>query len=326
MATTTATPVDHALTAKVIEGLADRADFCGLRIAPAMGQQSLSTNYPIIELEDGEMMRSNMARRVPGADFKKVDAKIGLDTSTVEGDGVDVNIPLEVQEDTSESGLDALAVYGEEAYLNGLRLHESRVAELTQGSSFTSAQGSVAYTAANIATIDLAQDIQAAIRRVKSQAEKANTIVMSGTLWDRLRFTDKLQAFIAGSINPGAIVTPENLQKAFDVNGITSVQVCESYVNNAAKGKADLNEIWSTSHIFVGKGDAEADTSDSLGSSRTMRSAMKTFYWSKMFPGAFAVKRFYKEDVESWVVRAWGYTHEKVVNARAGTRIETQYS
>lgn len=326
MAVTTLTPVDHALTAKVIQGLADRSDFCGLRIAPALGQDSLSTNYPVISLGDGEMMRSNMKRREPGTEFKKVDAKIGLDTSTVEGDGVDVVVPLEVYEDALNSSLDALAVYGEEAYLNGLRLHESRIVSLAQGSDFTAANSQVAYTVANKATIDLAADIQSAIRRVKQQGEKANLIAMSGEVWDRVRFSGLLRDFIAGSVNPGALVSPENLQRAFAVNGIQSVEVCDSYVNDAAKNKVNISQIWANTHIFVGAADATANGGDSIGTSRNMRSAIKTFFWSKLFNAPFVVKSFYDEKVESYIVRAWGYTNEKVVNSRAGTRITTQYA
>ncbi len=326
MAQVNSNNVDHALTAKVIQGLADRGDFVGLRLAPGLGQQSLSVNYPVINLAEGEMLRSNLERREPGGNFKRVSAKIGLDDSTVEGDGVDVVIPLEVQEDSVESGLDAMAVYGEEAFLNALRLHESRVAALAQGSDFTSEDSEVAYTDANLDSITFARDLQAAIRRVKKQGEKANHVAIPAEVWDLVRFSDNLQAYIAGSVNPAALVTAENLQKAFADQGVQQVDICEAYVNEGKKNKVDIQQIWANSHIFVGASDATAGGGDSLGSSRSMRSAMKTFFWEKIFSGPFVVKSFYDEDIESNIVRAWGYTNEKTVNARAGTRIATQYA
>lgn len=318
--------VDHALTAKVIQGLADREDFVGLQVAPGLGQQSLSVNYPVISLIDGNMLRSDMEPRTPGTKFKQVTASIGLDESKLSGDGVDVIVPLEVVKEAEVSGLDALAVYGEEAFLNGLRLHESRVATLTQGSGFSTANSVVAYTQGNIDTINIALDIQNAIRRVKRQSEKANSIYIPAEVWDRVRFSSNLRDFIAGAVNPGAMVSPENLQKAFAVNGIQKVEVCEAYVNTASKRKENTEQVWSNSHIWVGATDVSASGADSLGGSRTLRSAMKTFFWDEIFGAPFVVKMFYNEDIESHIVRVWGFTNEKIVNARAGTRITTQFA
>ncbi len=327
MAQVTQNNVNHALTAKVIQGLADREDFVGLRIAPALGQKSLKTNYPVIKLAEGEMLRSNMERRVPGSSFKKMSAKIDLDDSTVEGDGIDIPIPLEIYMDSMNSGLDALAVYAEEGMLNALRLHEARVAAISQGSDFTAANSSTAYTSANLTSMVPSQDIQDAVRRVKKQAEKANHIAIPAEVWDLIRFSDDLRSFIAGSINPGAAVTAENLQKAFADQGIQRVDICEAYVNEGKKNKVDVQPIWANTHIFVGASDATSGGGDSLGSSKTMRSAIKTFFWEQIFSGPFVVKTFYDETgTESYIIRTWGYTNEKVVNARAGTRITTQYA
>ena len=334
MAQVSVNSVNHALTAVVIQGLADREDFVGLRAAPPKGRQSLKGEYPVIQLAEGEMMRDNMERREPGSAFKRVSAEIGLDSTKLQGDGLDIVIPTEVYEEFNASveagnedeGYDLLQVYGEEAFLNGLRLHERRVAALAQGAGFDSVNSTVAYTAGNLPDIRPSLDMQSAIRRIKARGEKADAIFIPAEVWDRIKFADDLRTFITGNDKGTFTITPEMLATAFAPQGIRKVEICEAYVNNAAKKKANIVPVWSNSHIFVGAADAEATGADSLSNSRRMRSAMKTFFWEKLFGAPFVVKTFYDEDVESHIVRVWGFTDEKIVNARAGTRIATQFA
>ena len=81
MAQVNVNSVNHELSAVVIQGLADREDFVGLRAAPAFGRNNLKSEYPIIKLAEGEMMRDNMEKRVPGSAFKRMDAEVSLDST-----------------------------------------------------------------------------------------------------------------------------------------------------------------------------------------------------------------------------------------------------
>lgn len=326
MSTASNNNVAHALTASVIEGLASRDDFIGLGIAPGISQPGIKGNFPVIRLESGEMMRSNMERRKAGTEFKKVEVSVELEETILGGDGVDVVIPKEVAEDTSAAGLDMLTVYGEEAYLNGLRLHEQRVANLAQGNGFNAENGSVPYIEANLATVDVPLDLQKAIRRIKGRGERPDEIVFPAEVWDFISRTDKMAKYIAGQVNPTSLVTPESLQLAFSAQGIKRVRIAEAYVNNSAKGKSDkIETIWSNSHIWVGAG-SEANPANPTGGSNRIRSAMATFFWDK-FGMPFVLKKMYDEiGTESWIIRAWGITNEQIVNAKAGERITTRFA
>lgn len=327
MSLVTNNPVNTALTGYVIQGLAKRMDFTGLRVAPGHGQASIRSNYPVIELADGEMLRNNMEPRKPGTNFKRMEAEIGLDQTELKGDGLDIVVPQEVYEDAMEtSSLDTLAVYAEESFLNALRLHEVRVAALAQGAGFDAVNSGVPYTVPNRATVDFPQDLDAAIDRVEGRGEYADTVVIPQSVWTRLRSTDLLRSFIAGSVNPGALVTPQNLAAAFADRGIKRVLIGRARENTAAKKQVNIQPIWANTHIWVGAADPTGTSEEVLADRGRIRSAMKTFFWDKVFGAPFVVKTYYNEDIESYIVRAWGHTDTKLVNARAGTRITTQFA
>lgn len=322
MSTVNQSNVLHAITANVIEGAAKTADFTGLQVAPGIAQQSLTANWPVIRLADGEMLRDNLERREPGATFKQVEATIGLDTSTVEGDGCEIPIDRSIAEDAENSGLELLSVYGLELLKNALRMHESRTAAIAQGADFDSVNSTTAYTTANIATIDVPQDLQDAIERVAGRGENPNTITIPVEVWNRIRFSDRLRAFIAGSVNPGALVTAGNLALAFADEGIERVIIGRARVNTGAKKKVDISTIWNSSHIWVGAAlGATADT----GSANSLGSAISTFYSGQQV-APFQIEQYYSDERRSHILRVYGETNVKVLNARAGTRIATQYA
>ncbi len=319
MPITAQTNVSHALTSFVVQGLAKRADFIGLEVAPEHGVDHLKDNYPVIELDKGEMLRKNLEKRAPGSAFKRVAGKVSLESFTLAGDGLEIPVPREVVEDNN---IPILGVYAEESYLNALRLHEATVASIAQGTGFDTASASVAYTAANLDTIDLPQDIQAAIDTVKGRGEYPDTVVIPEAVWTRAKFAEKSKSFIVGANNPAALVTPENLQKAFADQGIKRVKIGHARENTAAKNKTSISQIWNNDYIWVGAGrDADSNVPGDA-----MRSAIKTFFWQKLFSGPFFVEQYFQKEIESEIIRAWGYTNERIVNARAGTRITTNYA
>ena len=324
MATVNQSNVLHAITANVIEGAAKTSDFTGLRVAPGVPQQSLTANWPVIRLAEGEMLRDNLERREPGSTFKQIEATIGLDTSTVEGDGCEIPIDRSIAEDAENSGLELLSVYGLELFKNALRMHERRVAAIAQGADFDSVNSLTAYTTANIDndTVDVPQDIQGAIERVAGRGENVNTITIPVEVWNRIRFSGRLRAFIAGSVNPGALVTPTNIARAFADEGIERVIIGRARVNVGAKKKVDIETIWNNSHIWVGA--AEGATAET-GSANSLGNAISTFYSGQQV-APFQIEQYYSDERRSHVLRVFGETNVKVLNARAGTRIATQYA
>ncbi len=314
----TQTNVLGAVTANVIQGLADQRQFGGLKVAPGISQNGLSVNWPVITLEGGEMLRNNMENREPGAGFKRISAKISLDTSTVTGDGFEIVIDKSIAEDSSKRGLDAMSVYARELMLNALRKHESDTATLAQGSGSDTTSAIANYTNANRATMDVPQDLQAAIELIAGRGEMADTIVIPITVWNVIRFSDLLKSFIAGSVNPGAAVTTANIQKAFAEDGINQVLIGRPRVNVAAKNKENIQTIWNKSHLWVGAATAPAGGGDGA----SIAGSMATFFSDEQ-SGPFQIEQYWSDERRSNVIRVFGETNVKITNARSGTRITT---
>lgn len=319
---TSQTNVLHAVTANVIQGMQRKSNFGGMEIARPIEQFSLSANYPIIELEDNFGMRNLLEERTPGAGFKQVDANIKLDTSTVKGDGCEVSIDKSIVADAEKSGFNVLSAFGVMLMGSAYILHEKRIADLAQGTSFDSVNSTVAYTTANADSADPMEDIQAAIERVNGRGELADTISIPVEVYNRIRFFDKVKAFITGTVNPGSLVTADSIAKAFAAEGIRRVIVARGRQNTAAKGKtATIGTIWDNDHIWVGSTDAAAETGDA----NSLGMALATFY-SAEHPAPFFIENYYCDRRRSEVLRVFGETNAKVINAKAGTRIATQYS
>lgn len=311
-----------SVTANVIQGLAKRSDFTWMNVAPAIDQNGLSVNWPVIKIEGGEMLRDNMEAREFSGHFKQVDANIELDTSTVSGDGFEIPIDSSIAADTTKRGLDIMSTLGLELMRNAWRMNERKVAEICQGTAFDTVNPVANYTQANIETIDPALDIQNAIETVMGRGEYVTDISIPIEVWNRIRFSKLLQNFISGSVNPGAGVTPENLRRAFADYGIERVNICRARVNVAAKKKVDIEPIWKSSHIYVGAGvGAEAET----GSANSIGSAVGTFYSDEQ-PEPFFLEEYYSNERRSHVLRVYGETNVKQLNARAGTRIVTNFA
>lgn len=318
----TQTNILHAVTANVIQGMQRKGNFAALDIAQPIEQFSLSANWPVIELDDNFGIQDLLESRAPGAGFKQVDSQIKLDNSTVKGDGCEVVVDKSIMSDAEKSGLNALSAYGAMLMSSALIRHESRVAALAQGSDFDSTNSTVAYTSANSDSADPAEDIQAAIERVNGRGENADAIVIPIDVWTRIRRFDKLISFIAGTVNPASQVTATNLARAFAEEGIRRVIIARGRVNNAAKGKAaSIASIWDTSHIWVGSIDAAAETGDA----NSLGMAMATFYNAE-HPAPFFIETYPSDSLRSEVLRVFGETNAKVINAKAGTRIATQFS
>ena len=312
----------HAITANVIQGMQRKGNFGGMEIAKPIEQNSLTANWPIIELEDNFGMKNLLEGREPGALFKQVDARIRLDTSTITGDGLEVSIDKSLIADSSKSGLDALSSFAFMLMGSAYILHEKRVADLAQGNGFDSVNSAVAYTTANADSADPMEDIQAAIERVNGRGELADTIAIPVEVYNRIRFFDKVKAFITGTVNPGSLVTANSIAKAFADEGIKRVIVARGRQDTSAKGKAaSISTVWDNDHIWVGSTDAAAETGDA----NSLGMAIATFYSSES-PAPFFIEQYYSDERRSEVLRVFGETNAKVINARAGTRIATQFA
>jgi hypothetical protein len=292
----------------------------GEKLLPSFGVDAKSGTYPKLTKAISELMKPGDTIRERGGSYGRVKRAWTNDTYDTVDRGLE-----EAIDDTDAK--DAARFFNAEAIsaklvLRAIKLaHERRVAaEIFHASTWGSPTNSaVAYTDALIATIDFPLDVQAAIERVKDNAETPDTIVMSSAVYNRIRRSTLLKSFLVGQNLPGANVTPDAIQQAFAANGIKQVLIGEGRYDSTAK-KATQSytaaPIWSNTYVWVGK----------VGSGDFMNGgAGRTIVWNAE-GGLWVTETYREEATRSNIVRVRQHTVEKIVDANCGTLIATQYA
>jgi len=303
------------LTDVIMEGVTEDTQFVGLKALPETPLVLPTGHVPKIEISTGNRLRATTKQRSPGANFDRWQSAISAYNITLVQVAEEVSLPDE-QTLVYEDYFAFEQTYALEASNRLLRGNElDAQSALFNASNFHAANGGVAYSQGNIGTITPVADIITAIRYIKALGEKPNTILMPGTIYDRVRQSADMKSFIAGSVNPGAIVTPDTIQAAFASMGISKVHIAEAYVNQSQDGKDNsINPIFPLTYIFVG---------NCTGGKLQAGGCGRTFYWEKEGP-LMNVSSYRDEPKKSNVIRAQKTTLCGITNGRAGYLIGTQ--
>jgi hypothetical protein len=305
---------------KVEEAAGAEDMLIGLRAMPALGVDSKSGTYPKIQIAAGELLTQGATERTPGGSYGEASRQWTSDTY----DCVDRGLEEPVDDSTAR---DLARFFNVEVATarwvmrNMLLAHEVRVAAaIINATTFGAGTNStVAYTEANIATISFVADVLAAIERVRNNGTNPDTIIMSSTVYNRIRRGTLVTNFVSGSVGKGSEVTSSTLAQAFGDEGIRQVLVGKARYNSAKKGQAhSATNVWGNTYVWVGKCNPAAQTPQDGG-------AGFTFYWNAE-GGLFVSETYRDEKRRSNMVRVRQNTTEKVTDATSGTLITTQYS
>lgn len=307
------------LTDVVMEGVGNFDQFVGLALFPPLGVDGTQGHFPKITISKGELARATTRRRSPGTNFDRWNSSIEDGTFTLEQIAEEVQIP----DEHSFHYRDILALetfYAREAENRLRRGHEIQVADtLFDTGNFAATAAGVAYTEANIATLDPILDIDLAIERVSARGEHADTVVIPGPVWARIRRGTLVRNYLTGSINPGATVTLQTLSSALAAQGITKVLIARGYVNRSDMPDSTdgVEPIWPNTYIWVGNTSGTGELENG-GVGRTL-------YW--LPEGELMnVSTYRDEPKKSDIVRGMMTSGLVIANTRRGTLITTNYS
>lgn len=304
----------------VQEGQASDKFFIGLMVMPFWGVDLKSGTYPVLKKGNGGLLKAGSTVREAKGSYGEIDRQWDVDTYDTIDRGLE-----ELIDDTQKK--DTARFFNQEVLTSNLVRravqldHEIRAAAaiFNQTTFGTGTAAIAAYTQANIATIDFAGDILAAIERVNDNGEEANTIVMSPNVLNRVKLSTKLQNFIRGSRpNDGTLnITARMIADAFSDNGIDDCLIGRARFDSAKKGQAFSSaRVWSDAFVWVGSvkgGDPQAG------------GAARTLVWNEE-GGIFVTESYRDEKRRSGVIRVRQNTTEKVVNSGCGTLIATSYA
>lgn len=308
------------INAFVVEAAGVEDLLIGPKIFGVYGSPSRTGIYPRIRMGQGGLMKTDdssgdKTRRAPDGSYNETSRVTEQDTFDCVDRGLEERIDDAYARDYARF-FDAEVVTAQ-MLLRAMRLaQEKRHADtLFDSAVFNSTNSSVAYSEANIATIDFARDMTDAIDRLTGKGIVPNTVVMNVALWNRLRRSTKLQTYLYGNLPSGN----QRTIKAADLGaefGITNILIAAIKNDTASKRKdPTLAHIWSDDYVWVGNvasGDFAA------------RGAARQIVWTGDAPDLYVTETYRNEIRRGDMVRVRQHTTEKIIDATAGELIATQ--
>lgn len=294
--------------------------YIGLKAFPAFGVDAKSGTYPKLTKAISESMKPGDTVRERGGSYGRVTRAWTNDTYDCIDRGLEEAMDDTDVKDTSRF-FDMASITAKYVLRAVMLAHEIRVAaKIMHATDWgTPTNSDVAYTEANIATLNFPLDLQAAIERVADNGEQADTVIMSPAVFNRIRRATLTKSFLVGNDLPQANITTGTMASAFAENGIKQVLIGRARYDSAVKKTTQTYSaanVWGNTYIWVGKvGDGDFKNGG----------AGRTLVWNSE-GGTFVTETYREEAKRSDIIRVRQNTTEKTVDTSCGTLIATQYS
>jgi hypothetical protein len=175
----------------------------------------------------------------------------------------------------------------------------------------------VAYTEANIATMDFAQDVINAQERLEGKGTMMNTAVMSRTVWNRVRRSTKLLQFIYGN-NTNIGNQKLSAEVVADALELDKILISGKKYNGGKKGQAvSLTSMWGTATVLL---------ANIQGGDFNMGGIGRTMCWTEDASGLYVVETYREEKLRKDIVRVRQNSTEKIIDTNEGELITTQWA
>jgi hypothetical protein len=314
------TTIRADLNLKVEEAAQADDFFIGLKAMPPLAVSSKSGTYPKLQIGTGELLTAAATERSTDGSYGEITRQWTTDNYDCVDRGLEERVD-DAQANDAARWFNLEATAARLTLRNIMLAHELRVSNAIMNATTYGAGTApgVAYTEANIATISFVADVLAGIERCRNNGTNPDTIILSSTVYNRVRRATLVQNFVGGTVGKGSEVTASTLAQAFADEGIRQVLVGKARYNSAKKGQtASMTSIWPVTYTWVGRCNPGAMDARDGGSGFTM-------YWNAE-GGTFVTESYRDDRRRSNMVRVRQNTAEKVVDATAGTLCTTTYS
>jgi hypothetical protein len=293
--------------------------FIASQVMPLITVPGRAGRFPRIKRDKGELLKHGSTMRAPTGGYPEISRATEWDTYQCVERGTEERLDDSL---TAEMA----SFYSSERLTSKLLMryllldYEKRVADTVfDNSTFNATNSAVAYTEANLATIDFAKDLMDAKERMQRKAEEPNTLILSQQVWNRIRRSTKLQTFLYGSLGSGTqyrLIAPTDVGAAFD---IPNTIIAAATYDTAKKGQTPtLSPIWSNSYVAVANVQSGDFVSGGLG---------RTLSWAADSPGGLFTTESYRDDKRrSDMIRVRTNSVEKVLDDGSCELITTQWA
>ena len=295
--------------------------FIGDQVLPVKPEDARRGIYMKANLAGAELLNADAQPREQGNGYARVNRSFSTDTYDTQEYGLE-----SIVDDSYEAEVNRfMNLEATEAMLLERQLkisYEQRVATLllAVGSwSATAITRTAAYTAANVASTDPANDVDTAKTALLKQGCIANAVVMSQNVFNRLRRAQLMQNQIYGVVprgnNQRALPSEQDIAQAL---GVETLYVGKAPKNTSAKGQSFVGGfVWSDDYILVGNVQGGEYTAGGLG---------RTIQWSKDTTGLFTPETYRSDERRSNIMRVRQNVAEKILDNTAGILITTNYA
>lgn len=297
--------------------------YIGPQILTPLPVMNKSGQYPVIQINGGNLLRDDAKRRGAAANYARVNRSFNRDTYTAIEYGIEAIVDDSNSQDVSRF-FDLEEVETRRAYGQIQLAHERRVkSKVFDPTTFSAITSSTPYTGANLASFDLGLDIDSAKQQIQSRGEDTSnlTVVMSLNNFIRARASTRIQNRIRGTMSTDSqlVLSQQALADALEVG---QVLVGRGVYDQSKQGASasSLAPIWTDDQIWIG------NVSNANGPEQFFGGGCGfTLFWEQD-ADIFQVESYREENIRSTIIRARQFTDEKIVLPTAGEILFTQYA
>ncbi|CAB4159285.1 hypothetical protein UFOVP736_12 [uncultured Caudovirales phage] len=294
--------------------------FIGQQVLPVLGVKKRSAEYPVLrKAKGGLLMRDNTKRNSAGT-YNEISRKHEWDNYTCEDRGLEERVDdtkADEMSDFFDLEVKTTKLVGRACKMD----FENQVkARIFDESVFAKEDADVNYLAANAATVDPAADFLNAIAQLTARGQMPNTMVMNLAMWNYIRRSKLLQAYIYGSNNDNVkVIKKADVERIFgeESGGSMTLMIAAAVQSTSNKGKETIvtSPIWPTSHIWIGN--VQSGDFANGGAGRTLS-------WEADAPNGLFLTETYRDDTRrADMVRVRSNSIEKIIDEDAGQLIKT---
>jgi len=300
----------------LMEAVHQEKHFVASSLLPVYGSEREVGRYPRFRIGKGELLKKESQKRGATGTYNESEEIFEWDSYQTQEYGHEKRVDDVVRKQMRDF-FDSDMVTAKFC-MNKLMLDyevEAAAAIMDPG-TFTAANGSVAYAEGNLTTIDFPADLNAAIEALTLNGEEPNTIVLSLSIYNRLKRTTKLQTYLYGHLNTtqgGSNITPSIIAEAF---GIPNIVIAKKSYDRGIKGKTDVVPVWGNSHVWLGEVQGGDFMNGGCG---------RTIIWDADSEGGLFTTDQYRDEARRGdKIRVRSNRVIKIVNPNSGRLIATQ--
>ena len=302
----------------LMEAVHQEKHYVGSSLLPIYGSEREVGRYPKFRIGKGELLKKESQKRNATGTYNESEEQFEWDSYQTQEFGHEKRVDDVVKKQMRDF-FDAEMVTAKFC-MNKLMLdYEVECASaIMNPSTFTASAAGTAYTEANLATMDFPADLNATIEALTLNGEEPNTLVLSLSVYNRLKRSKLLQTYLYGHLNTtqgGSNITPNIIADAF---GIANIVIAKKSYDNAIKGKTNVVPVWGNDYIWIG---------DVQGGDFMNGGAGRTIIWDADSEGGlFTTDQYREEKRRGDMIRVRSNRVVKIVNPNSGRLITTNWA